>query len=119
MPVGAGYTLKVSQKRLLESIFLYVTLPNLQNPPAHLFCLPTVNGISSNVPLKLFKPKRRSSLRNTGIATIGMTVPKTTMHENHCLPSGKYDVRATGHIRFMQPKSEPRPVQRPTHGHFR
>lgn len=53
------------------------------------------------------------------VATPGMTMPETTMHEDHRPPAAQHQIRAPRQPLHMQTKPEPARMKRPPNDHLR
>lgn len=68
------------------------TLPDRPNAPSELSERTNSSAISSNIRRELLLPKESSSLWVGRFGTVGMTVPKTTMHKDSHAQLREYKV---------------------------
>jgi hypothetical protein len=47
-----------------------------------------------------------------------MTVPKTSMHKNHCAQAGKYNIGFSGQVIALQAKPETLPMKQTSNQQF-
>lgn len=93
-------------------------LPNINYMPAHGPEFVSTQKIAVDIPANLGSPKftpRRWPFKKRTV----MAMPEAAIHKNDDLPFWKHDVRLSGKILAMQPKSIAQRVQAFSDDHFR
>jgi hypothetical protein len=98
---------------------LNLAFPNREHAPAVFPELAGYPFVSHHVAVNLGVPKLNVRLRTFGGATIPVTMPETTVNENHGAKARKNYVRLSGKFPGVKAKPVALGMEKPTYGKFR
>ena len=88
-----------------------LTLPDHQYPPTFLPKQRLIPLVPLNIAREFARPKLRIRRGGSGKAAAFVSVPKTTMDEDHHAPTGQDDVRCSWEIPAVETKPEAVPMK--------